>query len=283
MRQCRSLCLPFTVAFIAVLAAFGPAAADDLSTANLPTALPWQSPQVLVSGEARLWEGNQTWAARARTRAGQDMDAELTLFTMSIRGEDAIAGAVRDSDATLVGANFKWLAWQNDAVTISVIPGVEVPIGDMEGTNTALLATALSDELIPVFSVPATYQAGDDTSLTLAVRYVGYDESPEVAGGGTITGFGDTLALGGAVYRRERDYALWADLQMVLIGANTIDEDTNAVTREMVWAIGGSWFTRDGYKVDVFATTAAGPTAATSLIGAPDGSVAFGIGASGPF
>lgn len=259
------------------------AAADGYGTANLPTAEPWQSSSVLVSGEARFWEGNQTWAARARTRVGQDMDAELTLFTMSISGEDPIAGAVRDSDATLLGANFKWLAWQNGDVTISVIPGLEVPLGDLEGTNTALPLSAVADDVIPVLSVPVQFAPFDGIVPTAVLRYVGFEESPRVAGGGTIPGFGDTLALGGSAYRRFEEYALWADLQFVLTGNNTIDENTNAVTDEIVWSVGASWFAAQNWKVDLFATTAAGPTAVMSLLGAPDDSIAIGIGASGTF
>lgn len=259
------------------------AAADGYGTANLPTAEPWQSSSVLVSGEARFWEGNQTWAARARTRVGEDMDAELTLFTMSTSGEDPIAGAVRDSEMTLLGASFKWLAWQNERVTISVIPGLEVPLGDAEGTNTAIPATAVSDDVIPVLSVPAQFAPIDGIVPTAVLRYVGFEESPRVVGGGTVTGFGDTLALGGSLYRRDGQYALWADLQCVLSGDNSIDERTSRVTDEIVWSVGASWFSAPSWKVDLFATTAAGPTAATSLLGAPDGSIAIGIGASGEF
>lgn len=277
----RHLCV--LVALIAVVGRTQPAAAQDYGTANLPTAEPWQSPSVLVSGEARFWEGNQTWAARARTRVGQDLDAELTLFTMSISGEDPIAGAVRASDATLLGANFKWLAWRNERVTISVITGLEVPLGDMEGTNTAIPATAVTDDVIPVFSVPAQFAPIGGVVPTAVLHYVGFEESPRVTGGGTIPGFGDTLALGGSAYYRARDFALWADLQFVLTGNNTIDERTNRVTDEIVWSAGVSWFSTENWKVDLFATTAAGPTAATSLLGAPDNSVAIGIGASGEF
>jgi len=271
------------VMLIAIAALAQLAAADGYGTANLPSAEPWQAPTVLFSGEGRFWDGAQTWAARARTRVGDDMDAELTLFTMSTSSQDAIAEGMRDSDATLLGANLKWLAYEDEGVTISVIPGLEAPLDDTEGTNRAIPATALSDDIIPVLAVPIQFESIDGTIFTVVPRYVGFDEAPRVTGNGIVAGFGDTTALGASIYRPLRSYAVWADVQVVLSGNNTVEESTGAVTDEIVWSAGATWFAEDDWKIDLFATTAAGPTAATSLIGASDGSVGIGIGASGEF
>ncbi len=258
--------------------------AEGFGTANLPDAEPWQSDTQLLSGEIRLWAGdNQTYALRGLSRVGTDLDAELTLFTMDTSGEDAIAGTVRASRATLIGLNFKWLAHRDERLTVSVIPGVEFPIGDMEGTNTTIPATAISDDIIPVLSVPIQWRSEQGILVTLVPRYIGFDEAPAV-GAQTIEGFNDVIAIGaGAWYGRGR-FALHADAQVVLEGGNTIDPANNRVTDDLVWSAGGAWSPEAGdWQVDLFATNAAGPTAATSIIATPDQSVGVGVRVSGEF
>lgn len=258
----------------------------QFNTANLPTAEPWQSEGTLATGEIRFFEGNQTYAASVRSgRAGQDMDVELSLFYMDTSGEEAVAGTVRDSEALLLGLNLKWLARREGNMTVSVIPGLEYPLDDMEGTNTDIPATATSDDIIPVLTIPVEWRLEDGTRLTVAPRYVGFDEAPEFAAGETIAGFGDVIAVAGSVVHPCRGYLLHGDLAVVLDGDNSINENTNQPTDELVWSAGATWLGEEGsdYTVTLFATNAAGPTAATSIIAAPGDSVAVGLRATNEF
>ncbi|MFW6156685.1 MAG: hypothetical protein ACOC7J_05150 [Armatimonadota bacterium] len=254
-------------------------------TPNLQCAEPWAEDSTLVWGEVRSWEAeNWTFAAGARTRTGEDMDAELTLFTMDTSGEDRINEVVRDSEATLLGLNFKWVAHRKDQMTIAVIPGVEVPIGDMEGTNTQIPATAVSDDIIPVLAIPLEFISDRGTVFRVVPRYVGFDEAPRVDADTTINGFGDLFALAAGALHETEQFSLMADVAVVLEGDNSIDVATNAPTDELVWSAGGAWHAEDNdYRVDAFLTNAAGPTAATSIIATPDQSVGLGLRVSGEF
>ncbi|MGD9495535.1 MAG: hypothetical protein AB7Y46_04395, partial [Armatimonadota bacterium] len=243
----RSRSLSVAATLVALLAApLACAWAEGLGTANLLDAEPWTQESTLVSGEIRAWSSdNLTYAVRGLSRVGVDLDAEFTAFYMDIRGEDPIAGAVRDSEGLLLGLNLKWLAHQDEKLTVAVIPGVEYPLDELQGTNTALSASALSDDLIPVLSVPILWRSEEGLVVSVVPRYVGFDEAPDT-GAFTIEGFGDTVALGaGALYRRDR-YAAHADVQVVLEGHNVIDPATNDVDRDNDWSAGGGWIAEDG-------------------------------------
>lgn len=252
-------------------------------TPNLPAAEPWASSDTLLWGEGRFFDGGQTYSAGVQARVGQDTEAGLTLFHLTTSGDDPIAGAVRDSEATLIGLNVKWLAYRGDQIAVSVLPGIEYPIGDMEGTNTTIPATAVSDDIILELAVPVEYITEDGLILRAVPKYVGFDDSPSV-NGTTIDGFGDVIALGlGGTYS-DVEWSAMADVAIVLSGDNSIDADTNEPTDEMVWSAGGSWHGIDSdVRIDLFVTNAAGPTAASSIIATPDNSVGVGIRVSGEF
>ncbi|MGI5817172.1 MAG: hypothetical protein ACOX9R_03625 [Armatimonadota bacterium] len=254
-------------------------------TPNMQPAEPWAGDSPLVWGEVRTWKAdNWTWAAGARAGVGNDMDAELTFFHMDTSGEDPIAGVVRDSEATLVGLNFKWVAHRGEKLLVSVIPGAEFPIGDTKGRNPALPATAVSDEIIPVISVPVEYTCPRGTLVRVTPRYIGFDASPELADGSTIDGFGNVLALAFGATHDFGQYSAMADGAVVISKYNSINKNTNRPTDEFVWSVGGSWHPTDRpVRVDLFVTNAAGPTAASSIIATPDQSIGVGLRVSGEF
>ncbi|MFP4249951.1 MAG: hypothetical protein ACLFU7_09855 [Armatimonadota bacterium] len=255
------------------------------NTPNLQCAEPWTEESILVWGDVRTWElDNWTFATGARTSVGEEMDAELTFFHMDTSGDDQIDGAVRDSEMTLLGLNFKWLARRTDRMTISVIPGAEFPLGDIKGTNTATSGTARSDDLIPVLAVPFDFSAQENTIFRLVPRYVGFDERPQLADGGTVPGFGDVLAIGVGVLHDFGEYSVVADGAFLADGDNSINDADNTLTDEFIWSVGGTWHPRaKDMRLDVFATNAAGPTAASSIIAAPDSSIGLGVRVSSEF
>lgn len=252
------------------------------SNTNVPGAQPWPHDGAQWWGELRTWEGeNWTYSAGARVAAGEESDVELTLFHMDTDSGDPIGTEVVESQATLLGLNYRWLAYESDALTISVIPGAEYPLDDMEGNREG---SAISDELIPTVSVPFEFVNKNGTIFRVVPRYVGFDETPSVAADTTIDGFGDVFALAGGVVHPMDQFSLSGDLALILEGDNSIDENTNEPTDEFIWAAGGSWQKQeDDLRVDLFVTNAIGPTAATSLISTPDQSVGVGLRVSGEF
>jgi len=257
-------------------------------TANLPGADPYQGPGTLGSVEARFFDtDNQTWALEVLWPVGRDLDEEIdygfSLFYMDTSGEDPIAGTIRDSEAWLLGARMRWLAHRGDGYTVAVIPGIEYPLNDMEGTNTAIPLTATSDDLILTLSIPVQVQVAPRTNVLVMPRYIGFDEAPKV-GDGTIDGFGDVVAISAGVVHEIEGFVLHADAQVVVEGQNSINESTNALEDDLAWSAGATWVRDDGdLWIDLFATNVAGPTPATSIIATPDQSIGVGIRATGRF
>lgn len=170
-------------------------------------------------------------------------------------------------------------------MTVSIIPGVEFPLGDLKGTNTRTQSTAVTNDTIPVIAVPFEFSAQEGTIFRLVPRWVSFDSTPAIRGtDDTIAGFGHVLAIGVAVLHDFGEYSVMADGSFLLDGENTIDAKTNQPTDEFVWSVGGAWHPVDkDTRVELFATNSAGPTAASSIIATPDDSIGVGVRFSSSF
>ncbi len=259
--------------------------AESYGTPNLPCATAWAAEEMYGWVEGRFFDGdNYPLAAGLRAAVGESSEAQLTLWTMDTSGKDPISGVVRQSEGTLLGLNYKWLAHKTERVTVSVMPGFDYPIQDLEATNTNTGDTASSDELIPVVSVPIEWQGRDGVSYRVVPRYVGFDNKLDNSAGDAIDGFGDCIALGAGVLYEDVEYSLMADVQVPISGDNAIDDATNTPTDEVVWSAGGAWHGADSdVRIEATLTNAFGPTGATSLMATPDQSVGVGIRVSSVF
>jgi len=72
---------------------------------------------------------------------------------------------------------------------------------------------------------------------------------------------------------------LVGDVMGIADGNNVVNSTTGGVDNQLIWSAGGNWLLGGPFSsvVKVFATNAMGPTVATSIIGAPDNSVGFGL------
>lgn len=257
-------------------------------SANLPSACTWTAEETQVWGEVRFFDGSdQTFSAGLSTRAGENSEAQFSIFTMDTTTK-LDTWDVR-SRGTLLGLNFKWLATETEQMRVSVMPGLEYPIERLKSENLDTGAYATSDNLIPVISVPIEWPGEEGTTFRLVPRYVGFDSAPKayLADGtadGTIDGFGQCVAIGLGVVHAQPSYSLMADAQIVVIGDNATDKTTGAPTRELVWSAGGSWSAPESpVRIDLFATNGFGPTAATSLLATTDNTIGVGLRVSGEF
>lgn len=258
-------------------------------TTNLPSATVWAAEENSVWGEVRFFDGgNHTFAAGLRSGVGEGSEAQFTLLTMDNTTEDGAGDEIRSS-GTLLGLNYKWRAQVTDEMTVSVMPGLDYPIGALKAKNTNTGRSASSNNLIPVISVPIEWQGEHGTTWRVVPRYVGFDSAPRQwnADGtrdGTVDGLGQCGAIGVGVLHEEPAYSLMADLQMPIVGDNAINRDTNEPTRRLVWSAGGTWHAPDSaVRVDLFATNALGPTGASSLMVFSDNATGVGLRVSGEF
>lgn len=256
-------------------------------TPNLPSAVPWQADEINLTGEARFFEGsgNETLAVSLRGRMGLGSEAEICYFTMDTKGEDPINEIVRRSEADLVALTFKWLV-RGGARRVAVRAGMEVPVSSRPtGTNTDSGAFAAQGSVIPTLSLPLEWGDRASTLFIIEPKAVWFRDNIPNSIGGVTPGFGDVIVLGAGFCHNLGKFTLVADAAVPLAGDNSIDKNTNLVTDEVVWAAGVSWDVggQHDLSIDVFSTSAAGPTPATSIIAAPDQSGALGISVSGEF
>lgn len=268
---------------IAVLVLSAGAGWAQMGTPNLPSAMPWQGDDAYKAEGRFFQEDNQTWGVFHRGANGSNADGMFGYFDWETTGEDPIAGAVRQSDYEAVVIDLKWLVY-NGGPAVAVRAGADLQIGNSRGTNLSTMVSALGSGPIPVVSVPIEFGIMGSTTVIVEPKFIWFDDPLSVAGGGSIAGWGDVFMLGGGIrtpLSARTDVV--ADAAYPLSGTNSIDNVTNEVTEDVVWAagishtIGGS----GNWAVDVFATNAAGPTPATSSIATPDQSIGAGVAISG--
>jgi len=268
---------------------FGLACAQE-GTPNLVSPVPWQGENTKVTGEARFFEGsgNETVALSVRSRLDQSSDVEVCYFSMDTRGEDPIGGAVRRSEADLLSVNAKWLL-KDGSVKVALRPGLALRLTRPTGANTSTGAYAAQGGSIPTLSLPMEWGDPESGLLMLQPKAAWFKDNIPNSVGGVTKGFGSVIALGvGAVYNVDYhlgSFGFVGDATVVLSGNNSIDETSNTVTDDLVWSAGVRWDAGGRYDLNVviFATNAAGPTPAMSLIAAPDQSSAVGARVSGEF
>ncbi len=275
----------FALSMLTAMLALGAGVAwAQFGTANLPSATPWQGDEMLVRAEGRFFqEENQTWGIFIRGASGDNADGIVGYFDWETRGEDPIAGAVRQSDYEAVVLDFRWLL-SNGGPRIALRLGADLQISNSSGTNLAIMQSALGSGPIPAVSLPLEWGIGDNALLILEPKVVWFDDRLPTTFGGTIEGFGDLVIIGGGVrYRVDEQTDFVGDVACPVSAHNTIDDATNAVDEDVVWSAGISHELggEANWTIDIFATNAAGPTPATSAIATPDQSVGVGVGVGG--
>ena len=254
-------------------------------TANLPSAVPWQSDDVQLSTEARLFSDtdNTTFDFNLRSRLDTNSEVQVGWFYMSTSGPDPIADTIRASELQLMPVHVLYQV-ADGTVRAAIRGGVELPTGTPVGINTDTRAFAAESRPIPTLSVPVEWGDPNNWLVIVEPKGVGFDADMMASdGSGVVEGFGNLFILGAGVRHNAGSLSLFADAAYPLSGDNTINEDTNAVEQGLAWSAGGTYVFGGSHDltVDLFATTSAGPTPATSTIVAPDDCVGVGLRVGG--
>lgn len=266
------------IAMLAVLLLSVGAATAQTGSWGIPAATPWISDDWQLSGEARFFEDdNETWGVFVRGAIGPDAEGTVGYFDWDVTGEDPINGAVRRSDMSAVIVDLKFLL-SDGSPRVALRVGGDLKVGSATGTNTATGASAFLDGPVPTVSLPIEFGNPDGLLWILEPKVIWFGTRMPTTTGQPIEGFGTTIMVGGAVrYPVGGDMTLMADAAYPVNDSNSIDDVTNAVTEELAWSAGVEADLGSGWDVGVFATTAAGPTPATSAIAAPDQSIGAGV------
>lgn len=269
------------------LLAVMPAAWSQEGTPNLKPAKTWQGPTVW-QGEARTFRGggNTIWSLGMRGEVNRKTEADVSFLAWSTEGRDPIGGsgtsmsAVRASKLNLITVGVKRrISGAGARHTVSLFPALEIATSGPVGTNMQTGGYAQEKRAIPSVGLPICWKRGA-TRWILEPKVAWFDSSMPDSVGGVTQGFGRVIGIGlGVVTPIDAHDDFIADVLVVVDGDNTLDENTNLPDTELVWSAGIRW-THGGEKptvIDLFVTNSAGPTTATSLIGAPDNSRGLGV------
>ncbi len=254
------------------------AVSAQTGTWNLPSATTLEDGSTEGYSDVRFFEDdNETWGVFLRGGFDDNGEASFGYFDWETTGEDPINGAVRQSNFDAVVADVKWQL-KETSPRVAVRAGADLKVGSARGTNTATGASAYLNGAIPSASLPVEFGNPDGTLLILEPKIVWFDTQMVTDAGPPIEGFGTVVMIGGGVrYPFSGNLTFVADAAYPVDGSNSIDDATNAVTEELAWSAGvDAEFGRD-WTAGVFASTAAGPTPATSAIATPDQAIGLGV------
>ncbi|MBM3475217.1 MAG: hypothetical protein FJX75_18300 [Armatimonadetes bacterium] len=279
---------------LAVLATASVAQDDALGTPNL------KSPNALAKNDFRTtidwryWDGsNDTFTGTAEYGLLNKLTIGAGYVDFDNAGVPPILGAVRASDLSGPAVWAKWVGRPVDPTIPqwgwSIVPGVEIL--DMQGTNTAIGASAGDTETVFTLEVPIGIPDGSvlwmiDPKLAVfpgtapVTGPIGIGLPASVDSFGTVVGLGlgVTAPLGPG-----KNWKVYGDVTPILCGDNAIDNTTNTPTIQLPWTLGVRRHVNlasNSCVVDAFLTNCSGGTTATSLIATPDGSVGYGVRAS---
>ena len=257
------------------------ATAQPDGTLNLKSARPYQGP-AFGWGEVRFWKsGKETVVIGVTDDVGDRTEGSIALLDIDVSGKDPIAGVVRASNMRLLAIDLKQQVSEGDW-TVAVNPGLEFALSDPTGTNTALGSSANWGDVIPTLGVVLERLCNDSTLLIINPKMAKWRSSAVATGGQVVKGFGTVVGIGvGLRKSMSPRLQLSADVTPIVHGRNTVNKNTNAVERDVVWGIGASYLVSDSETrstwLTVFTSNAFGPTAATSLLATPDNAACFGV------
>ncbi len=272
MRKCLLLVLILLVPLVAAAVA-----SAQTGTPNVPSALTWQG-DTLWQVEARCFRGgNDTLSAGAVTPL--DDRTDLTIWYTHFDGDSysAVAGALRNSRwSSLSFALKQELRDEEIDAKVSLVPSLDWCLQRPRGVNAATGASAEMKRMIPGLAVPVEW-AGREGTVSLCPRLIFFDKNLSTSTGGTIRGFGTVFAVSGGVRHPMGRGDVVGDVAWPFGGENAVNENSGVVDRQVVWSAGYEVPVGDNTVLSVYATNAAGPSVATSIISAPGNGIGCGV------
>ena len=274
---CVALLWPMVVAVAA-------GAVDD-GTPNLGTAaIQQQDARWFVEGrifdtnEDQQWYGNSTLSIGFAAPVNEETEFDLMVSALNNAGEDPIAGAIRESKRVVLAPYVKRCFSKDGNSTISLTIGADVALNQAKGV--VGVSEAYQNDFTPAAKLQLQWGSAGQVQWQAAAQVAFWNTWCATNIGGAIPGFGTVVALGGGVsVPMGNKLTLVGDVMGIVGGKNVINSVTNDVDTQLIWSAGGNWLFGGPFttSLKVFATNAMGPTPATSIIGAPDNSVGFGV------
>jgi len=266
------------------VAALAAGAVDD-GTPNLGTpAIQQEDARWFVEGriydttEDQQWYSNSTLSIGFATPVNEATEFDLMVSAFNNSGEAPIAGAIRDSKRSVLAPYVKRCFSKDGNSTVSLTVGADVALSQAKGSVGPL--EAYQNDFTPAAKLQVQWGDPGKTQWQLAAQVAFWNTWCDTNVGGLVPGFGTVVALGGGVsVPMGNKLTLVGDVMGIAGGNNVINSVTNDVDTQLIWSAGGNWLFGGPYttSLKVFATNAMGPTPATSVIGAPDNSVGFGV------
>jgi hypothetical protein len=150
-----------------------------------------------------------------------------------------------------------------------------------KGTNATIGEWAQTRRPIPTLGLLAEGNLrGERLKYRVGPRMALFESSVVATTGERLRSFGKVVGLEvGLQARVNPSWEVYGTAIPILSGDNTIDPDTGRVDQDIVWSAGVKYRPRESsrWRLELYATNSAGPTAATSLIAAVDQSAAPGL------
>lgn len=231
-----------------------------------------------VDSDAQEWYENSTLSLGFASPINEKTEFNLAFSLINNTGPDPIAGSLHVSDRSVLAPYLKRVFSNDGGAVLALTAGADVALSQAKGTSAA--GSAYQDDFTPAMKLQLEWGDAGEFQWQLAAQVAFWDTWAATNVGGPIPGFGTVVGLGGGVsIPLGAKLTLVGDVMGIAKGDNVVDSDTGLVDTQIIWSAGGNWLLGGPYSsvVKVFATNAMGPTPATSLIGAPDNSVGFGL------
>ena len=230
---------------------------------------------------AQSWSDNTTLSLGFTSPINEATGFGLMYSELTNIGGDPILGVLRRSEREVLSLRFKHrLTGPRSSPAISLTSGADIAIDSATGMDTATSAVAFQDNFTPAVLGQIEWGATGSTMWQLAGQVAWWDQWCQTSLGSPIPGFGTVVAVGGGICTPiSQNLTLTGDVMVPVSGENVIDDATNLPDTQVTWSAGGTYGFGDPFNttLSVYATNSMAPTLASSIIGAPDNSVGFGV------
>jgi hypothetical protein len=233
-----------------------------------------------VDDNTQEWSDNTTFSLGFAAPINEKTEFNLAYSVINNTNADPIGGGALGTawDRSVLAPYLKRVFSNDGDSAISLTIGADVALSQAEGTSAG--GTAYEDDFTPAAKLQLEWGDPGEVQWQLAAQVAFWDTWAATDVDGAIPGFGTVVGLGGGIsVPMGAKLTLVGDVMGIAKGENVVNSTTGAMDNQLIWSAGGNWLLGgpSSSVLKVFATNAMGPTPATSIIGAPDNSVGFGL------
>lgn len=227
------------------------------------------------------WYDNSTFSLGFNSPINEKTDFTLTYSGYSGSGPDEVNEAIRDSERKVISPVVKRLITGADSkAAVAFSLGADIALSQIKAVNTNSGEEAYQDNFTPAAKLQIEWGKPGATQFQIAGQVAFWDTLCETSVGSPIPGFGTVVAVGGGISKPfGKKLTLVGDCMGLVKGYNVINEEFNTPDNTLVWSAGGNWAFGGASNacLSVYATNSMGPTLGSSIIAAPDDSIALGV------